>query len=484
MQSNMMMNRSNNNSNMNMMRMPQPQPQCGAGQVAVQPIASLTPFVGNKAWIRVRVMDKSDIRRWSKPQSEGKLFSCTLVDESDAIRATFFQEGVDKFFDMIQNGGVYTVGGFNVKNANKRFTTCENQYELSFDGNSTVSVASDQDGNIPRERFNFVPISVLEHKEKYAPVDVMCCVTKISEPTSILSKKTGRQMMKRVLTVADPTASVDVTLWEEQAVEDVYERGMVLAVRNASVGHWDGVSLSFNKDTTIVRDPHNMEGTESLKKWYRNTGGESKMALSNKGDFKREQGMGLSRGRVYLNSIEAQNMGRGEKADFIDVRCTPIHVRTDQVWYDACGSCNKKVVPIPGQVPECYRCENCDIGGPMTSADCRYLASVHVSDGLDTQWLTLFNESGQAFFGCPARELKMRCQEAGNSDPVVNLSKTRIHRPMIATLRIKENTNSMSMEASDRIRCTGTRIEWVSGDGYSTESHQILKEIEKGYSQH
>ena len=43
--------------------------------VQVQPIDSLTPFLGNKWWIRARVTDKSDIRRWNKPQSQGQLFS-------------------------------------------------------------------------------------------------------------------------------------------------------------------------------------------------------------------------------------------------------------------------------------------------------------------------------------------------------------------------------------------------------------------------
>lgn len=468
---NNIMNNNNGGNNNHMMQHQQP----GPGQVVAQPIASLSPHLGTKAWIRARVQDKSEIRTWDKPNSTGKLFSCTLNDESDSIRATFFNEGVDKFFDMLQNGGVYNFGGGTVKNANKRFTTVANNYELSYGSDGTVTLSADQGDNIPRERFNFVPISVLEHKEKYAPVDVMCCITKVSPATSIVAKKTGKEMMKRTLTVADPTASVDVTLWEENAVDDSYERGMVLAVRNASVGQWDGVSLSFGRDTTIVRDPPGMEGAETLKKWYRNTGGESKLSLSNKGEYKRGGGDFNLRGMCHFSSIESSNLGRAEKPDFIQVHCIPIHVRTDSVWYDACPVTNKKVLPNPDGT---YRCETCDKN--YVNVEQRYLASVHVNDGLDTQWLTLFNESGEAFFGCTAKELKQKVDAEGQ-DAVANLSKARIHRPMVATIRLKENMSSMATDGADRVRCTATRIEWVTD--FAEKCRQMLQMIESGYGQ-
>jgi len=51
--------------------------------------------------IRGRVTQKSNIRTWSNSRGEGKLFSINLMDESAEIRATAFNQEVDKFYNLI-----------------------------------------------------------------------------------------------------------------------------------------------------------------------------------------------------------------------------------------------------------------------------------------------------------------------------------------------------------------------------------------------
>lgn len=64
-------------------------------------IANLTPYQ-NKWVIKARVISKTAIRKWSNAKGEGKLFSMDLMDESGEIRATCFNDAVDKYYDMIQ----------------------------------------------------------------------------------------------------------------------------------------------------------------------------------------------------------------------------------------------------------------------------------------------------------------------------------------------------------------------------------------------
>ena len=52
--------------------------------------------------IRARVTQKSGIRTWSNSRGEGKLFSVTLTDDSAEIRATGFNDAVDKFYDLLE----------------------------------------------------------------------------------------------------------------------------------------------------------------------------------------------------------------------------------------------------------------------------------------------------------------------------------------------------------------------------------------------
>ena len=57
--------------------------------------------------IRARVTQKSSIRTWSNSRGEGRLFSVNFLDESGEIRATGFNEAVDKFYDMLEVNKVW-----------------------------------------------------------------------------------------------------------------------------------------------------------------------------------------------------------------------------------------------------------------------------------------------------------------------------------------------------------------------------------------
>lgn len=66
-------------------------------------IANLTPYQ-NKWVIKARVSSKSNVRTWSNAKGNGKLFSMDLMDETGEIRATCFNDAVDKYFDIVQVG--------------------------------------------------------------------------------------------------------------------------------------------------------------------------------------------------------------------------------------------------------------------------------------------------------------------------------------------------------------------------------------------
>ena len=65
------------------------------------PIKALSTF--NTDWtIKARVTKKCDIKEWNNARGAGKLFNVDLMDVmGDEISATFFNQGVDKFFPML-----------------------------------------------------------------------------------------------------------------------------------------------------------------------------------------------------------------------------------------------------------------------------------------------------------------------------------------------------------------------------------------------
>ncbi|KAG8342564.1 OB fold nucleic acid binding domain [Trypanosoma vivax] len=442
------------------------------GSQQFQPIDSLTPFLGSKWWIRARVTDKSDVRRWNKPTSQGKLFSFTLIDESASIRATVFNDAVDIFDPLIVNGQVYYLGGGQVKNANRKFSNVNNDYEVTFDSTSQISIAQDSGSSLlPMQRYNFVPIGILKKREVGSLVDVLVVVHSVDDLTTITQKSTGRELVKRNVRVCDSTASVDVTLWNDEARNWTFGQGTVLAIRQLKVGNFDGVSLSSTSQSSFDVNP-NIADTKKLAEWYISTGGRDVVSLSSLTSA--AGGVGGStlgegyRGYKYFDDIAVEGLGRGPRPDYVDVRCTPVYLKQDSQWYDACPQCSKKVT-LQGAQSDTYRCEKCDQTVIPTQ---RYIVSIQVTDNVSQVWLTLFNEAGLEFFGMTAPELKRR-QEL---DPmfVTKLTQLRMNRPVLMRIRVKEEAFS-GVEEADRVRLSVVRMtEFMPLDTASPEKRQSM----------
>lgn len=102
----------------------QPAPDYRAGGSAIArneaparivPISSLNAYQ-NKWTIKARVSIKGEMRRWSNARGEGKVFSFDIVDAAGGeIKATAFNEAVDKFYELIQQGQVYTISKASLK---------------------------------------------------------------------------------------------------------------------------------------------------------------------------------------------------------------------------------------------------------------------------------------------------------------------------------------------------------------------------------
>lgn len=445
-------------------------------QHQVQPIDSLTPFLGGKWWIRGRVTDKTDIRTWNKPTSQGKLFSFTLIDESAAIRATVFNDAVDTFEPLLVNGQVYYFSGGQVKNANRRFSNVNNDYELTFDRASEIVMVTRGDttmATLPMQRYNFVPVELLKQREVGSLVDILAVVLSVAELSTITQKSTGRELVKRTVKVGDASAAVEVTFWNDDATAWNIPVGSVVALRQMKVGSFDGVNLSSTFQSKVDVNP-DIPDVRKLSDWFMTTGGTNVTSLSSVGNGPGAGSGGENyRGRKFLDDLAAEGLGRGLKADFVDVRCVPIYMKQDVQWYDACPTCNKKVT-AEGAQGDRFRCEKCDTLVVPTQ---RYLVSIQVTDNLSQVWLTLFNEAGVEFFGMPASELKNRVE----ADPVfiAKLAQGRMNRPVLMRLRVKEesNSNAMTGEESDRLRLSVVRItEFMPIPGIEEDARRRLAE--------
>ncbi len=141
--------------------------------------------------ICARATNKSDIKTWSNQRGEGKLFSVTFLDESGEIRATAFNDQCTKFYDQIQEGGVYFLSKAEIKVA-KQNSFSVGSYELSFRNDTILEKCNDTGVGIPTIKFNFITVSQIGEYDKDATVDVIAVVKDCGELQQIISKTTQK----------------------------------------------------------------------------------------------------------------------------------------------------------------------------------------------------------------------------------------------------------------------------------------------------
>ncbi|OLN85970.1 Replication factor A protein 1 [Colletotrichum chlorophyti] len=369
------------------------------GSNNIYPIEALSPYA-HKWTIKARVTQKSDIKTWHKPSGEGKLFSVNLLDESGEIRATGFNDQVDQYYELLQEGNVYYISSpCKVQLAKKQFSNLPNDYELTFERDTVIEKAEDQ-SSVPQVRFNFCNIQELQEVEKDATVDVIGVLKDVGEVSSITSKSTGKPYEKRELTIVDDTNySVRVTIWGKSATSFDARPESVVAFKGTKVSDFGGRSLSLLSSGTMSIDP-DIPDAHRLKGWYDSTGrndtfsSHNSMASMSNATGRKDQDKSILQ-------VKEENLGM-ENVDYFSLKATIVYIKQDNFAYPAClnEGCNKKVTDMGDGT---WRCEKCDVSHPKP--EYRYIMSVNVCDHTNQLWLSCFDDVGRIVMGMSADDL-------------------------------------------------------------------------------
>lgn len=389
--------------------------------------------------IQARIAHKSEIRTWSNAKGEGSLFSIDLVDSSGSdIRATFFKEAVDRFYNQLVEGNIYTFSGGKLKVANAKWNNCKSPHEITFDQNSEIHLCSQ--ATIQDAPYDFVEnIASLEslsvEDEKQINIDLLAYVQSVGEVSSLVSKKQGKEFTKcDVNLVDDSEAQITVTLWGDQAykAKSTFPVGEMVAVRRARLsGYGGGKSLSgprqvarASDDSSVVRSP----AYGRLLEWHRRTNGQVKTSRNLSGSA----GAGFGgpatlTERKSIADIRREHLGyQSEKGDFITVLATVSYLKKDKeggAWYPACPNdkepCKSrcKVTPTAtGGMGDSWSCERCN--GTYPNCVRRWIFSGVIEDTSGSTWVTFFDDHAQTLFGgATADEVFQRSADGIPSDP-------------------------------------------------------------------
>lgn len=365
------------------------------------PIEALSPY--GRLWtIKARVTQKGEIKTWHNKNGEGKLFSVNFLDESGEIRATGFNDAVDQWYDILQEGSVYYISApCRVQMAKKQFSNVNNDYELTFERDTQIEKAEDSEG-VPQVKYSFTSLSDLQTVDKDTTIDTIGILKEVGEVSEIIGKASSKPYSKRELTLVDNTGySVRLTIWGKTAQSFDAPVESVMAFKGVKVSDFGGRSLSLLSSGMMNVDP-DIDDAHKLKGWYDAQG-------RNDNFTSHAQTMGSTSGasgRVEqyktIAAIKEEQIGMSDQAEYFSVKGTIIYVKQENFCYPACLSegCNKKVVETdPGE----WRCEKCDKTHPKP--DYRYIMSVNVSDHTGQMWLSCFDEVGRIIMGMSANDL-------------------------------------------------------------------------------
>jgi len=368
----------------------------GPGAGTIYPIEGLSPFA-HKWTIKARVTMKSDIKTWHKPSGEGKLFSVNFLDESGEIRATGFNDQVDQFYDLLQEGQVYYISTpCKVQLAKKQFSNLPNDYELTFERDTVIEKAEDQ-SSVPQVRFNFCNIQELQNVEKDATVDIVGVLKEVQEVSQIVSKTTQKPYDKRELTLVDDTGySVRVTIWGKSATNFDAQPESIIAFKGTRVSDFGGRSLSLLSSGTMAIDPDIPEA-HKLKGWYDASGRHNNFSThSNMASMGAATSGGAGNNQIkHISQVKDEGLGM-ENADIFNMIATIVYIKQDNFSYPACRSegCNKKVTDMGDGT---WRCEKCNINHDRPEH--RYIMSVNVNDHTGQLWLSCFDDTARIIMG-------------------------------------------------------------------------------------
>uniref|UniRef100_A0A673JF21 Replication protein A subunit n=1 Tax=Sinocyclocheilus rhinocerous TaxID=307959 RepID=A0A673JF21_9TELE len=303
--------------------------------------------------VRARVTNKSAIRTWSNSRGDGKLFSMELVDESGEIRATGFNNEVDKFYSLIEQGKVYYISKGTLKIANKQFSSLKNDYEMTLNGETTISPCEDSH-DVPVVQCDFVSIADLECREKDTIVDVIG-VCKNTEDVMRIMTKNSREVSKRNIQLMDMSGRIiQLTMWGSDAETFDGSGQPILAIKGARLSDFGGRSLSTLYSSTVMINPDIPEAYK-LRGWYDKEGhamdGQSMTELRGPG------GGGGNTNWKTLAEVKNEHLGHGDKV------CHP-HIKIE-----------------------------------FPDFKYRLMLSANIADFGDNQWVICFQDSAETLLG-------------------------------------------------------------------------------------
>jgi replication factor A1 len=267
-------------------------------------------------------------------------------------------------------------------------------------------------------------------------VDILAILKEIGEATSITTKTTQKQLVKREILLFDMSeSSIRLTMWGSDAENFAGRVGDVMAIKGAKVSDYNGRTLSIGASSASfeLNPPSNDPQVQSLSNWLRQGRGIDGIQLTNLSTGGSYTAPSKGEERKTIAELRDERLGMGEHPDYATVVGHISFVKTDQaISYMACPAegCGKKVIE---KGPNLWSCAACD--RDYDQCNHRYIMSIQIADHTDHTWVQMFNETGIQVMERPAEDLHyLKIQGSEEYEAAI---KSIIYKEYIFRLRLK-----------------------------------------------
>ncbi|XP_059070547.1 replication protein A 70 kDa DNA-binding subunit A-like [Cryptomeria japonica] len=391
--------------------------------------------------------------------------------QSASHRVTYFDEIAQLHSNRVDIGSHYIISKGSIKEANVRYNKLNSHLEIILFDESILKRCTNEE-QADQQRPLFTPISELFHLTNNTLVDIIGLVLYIGDiiPTR---RKDGSQTQKRIVKINDLSGStIDINLWgpmvEQKGLELknmlTNDSVVILALRNARVGYFNGKLINITAATTLhinppfpKAEPLTLRGNDPLlivplvaetihidEKYTRMTISSICERMSVKPETIQTTLL------VVLRFVNVTDQSFCYAAYPLIVNGRP---------------CKKKSTQ---QLDDSWFCPRCE----MTMQDCNYsyLLPLKLQDATGTLWATAFDEGGIHLLHKTAKELCALQNDATTIETPCSVIKRLLPHHYSFTLLVSTDTYN----SESKMKVTINKVSLVD---FKAECDALLAEI-------
>ncbi|OTF70391.1 hypothetical protein BLA29_001680, partial [Euroglyphus maynei] len=349
------------------------------------------------------------IRNFNNSRGGGRLFNFDLCDNTGEIHITCFNEECDRFFDVVDENRYYFVGRGMIKTANKRFSSINNDYEITLTNSSFIKLCEETDIKAPKLRYKFIPLEKIIDMSVNTLVDVIGVIRLVDNLKTVMNKKTSLKISKRDIAIVDKSmVQVRLTLWDHKAKNFLGRPDQIIALKGVVVDDYKGKLLSVRDSTHILIDP-NLPEKEVLKIWHESLGpGDSFKYLSNP-NVEINNDNFIPTNQRYISSVTPSSIRVGQTLNFQTIATVIGFNPIEYHMYKSCAKCPKKVIENGDNTFECLKCNE-----KSTHYQWRMIVKLKLADLSGSFLATIFNDQIEIMFKKSVSELATLIQSDTN----------------------------------------------------------------------